>query len=633
MKKITFLSLLFVVFCDTTLLSQKQQAFEKSKIWLNGTPIISNNSKEEVAKELPKSYFNFNPTVILEKADSEFKNMLDEYFSLFVVFKSNPEIENTVFELTSKKYRASVSNTYANPENEIGYDRANIEKGVILSYTTKIENYSRKNRLSFKNFSDAMLQDYKGNQLMEVLYFPKILNPLEKEKIETYLSIKHGISLIGEKNYITNQNDTIWNFKNNKQFNNRITGIGKDSVFGLFQKQSANSQKDGLTIGLGKIDSTNHLNAFEIKNETFLLWGDNNKETLLRKKENSALLIMDRIWQTQQSTKKSKEKITTQIRIDKKAMGLQQTDKQANIIWLVINSQAGSKFDYDNAKYYKQSNSKDHLVYFDAIQWEYSNKESSQFTFVEAPEFFALQTIDTPDCPDEGDALISLKMVGGSYPYTIEVSDNANKITHTSTTDTYNFSLASGTYNVDITDNDNRSYTETITIEKTPNAQVSLAPVWHLNRQGEVVVIPEVESDLISNLQFEWHNEEGASISNQRQLTASQPGNYSLIVTSSSGCKKRIQFTIETPNSLFANGLKLYPNASNSYEPFTISFELKKRSAVTVSVFNTQGQLIKTRALSNIKNVDFQESIGQPGMYFVVVESNGIKNSFRLLIK
>ncbi len=633
MKKITFLSLLFVVFFNITLRSQKQQAFEKSKIWLNGKPTISNNSKEKDDGELPKSYFNFNPTVILEKADSEFKNMLDEYFSLFVVFKSNPEIENTVFELTSKKYRASVSNTYANPENEIGYDRANIGKGVILSYTTKIENYSRKNRLSFKNFSDAILQDYKGNQLMEVLYFPKIVNPLEKEKIETYLSIKHGISLIGEKNYITNQNDTIWNFKNNKQFNNRITGIGKDSVFGLFQKQSANSQKDGLTIGLGKIDSTNHLNASEIENETFLLWGDNNKELLFRKKENTSILFMDRIWQTQQSTKKSKEKITTQIRIDKRAMGLQQNEKQANIMWLVIDPHASSKFDYDNAKYYKQSNSKDHLVYFDAIQWEYTNKDSSQFTFVEAPEFFALQTIDTPDCPDEVGALVSLKMIGGSYPYTIEVSDNANKITHTSTTDTYNFPLASGTYNVDITDNDNRSYAETITIKKTPNGQVSLAPVWHLNRQGEVVVIPEIEADSTSDLQFAWYNEKETFISNQRQLTTSNPGNYSLVITSSPGCEKRVPFVVEEPDSLFTNGLKLYPNASKSYEPFTISFELKKRSAVTVSVFNTQGQLIKTRALSNIKNVDFQESIGQPGMYFVVVESNGIKNSFRLLIK
>ncbi|WP_428667119.1 FG-GAP-like repeat-containing protein [Runella sp.] len=103
------------------------------------------------------------------------------------------------------------------------------------------------------------------------------------DKINTYLAIKYGITMVNDagsatgRNYIASDGTVIWNSTTNSSYNNNIAGIGKDASSTLLQKQSK-SVNTGLQpiIGLGSIAVDNATNADSFAaDRSFMLWGDN----------------------------------------------------------------------------------------------------------------------------------------------------------------------------------------------------------------------------------------------------------------------------------------------------------------------------------------------------------------------
>jgi hypothetical protein len=102
-----------------------------------------------------------------------------------------------------------------------------------------------------------------------------------RQKIETYLAIKYGITLgvaQAEKNYVNSAGDVIWDIATNAGFNYNIAGIGRDVASDLNQKQSKSvNDTNEVTIGLGVIAATNSANINEFSADLdFLVWGCNN---------------------------------------------------------------------------------------------------------------------------------------------------------------------------------------------------------------------------------------------------------------------------------------------------------------------------------------------------------------------
>ncbi|WP_158302134.1 S-layer homology domain-containing protein [Paenibacillus mesophilus] len=120
---------------------------------------------------------------------------------------------------------------------------------------------------------------YKGD-IAEIVLFPASNTALEKQRVESYLALKYGLTLNGGKtNYVaSNGTDTMWTAGNNAGYGNRITGIGRDDGSDLLQKQSKSQDKDALvTIALGDaIQPTNALNANTIDTDlSFFTFSDN----------------------------------------------------------------------------------------------------------------------------------------------------------------------------------------------------------------------------------------------------------------------------------------------------------------------------------------------------------------------
>ncbi|MBA4319342.1 MAG: MAM protein [Flavobacterium sp.] len=129
--------------------------------------------------------------------------------------------------------------------------------------------------LGRSEFWDA---SYDGD-ILEIINYNTRNSDADRNKIETYLAIKYGITLGVNgisKNYVNSDGATIYGA--GAGFNYNIAGIGRDDKSQLNQKQSKteNTNSD-ITIGLGNIFDTNsnNTNAFDT-DKKFLVWGHNN---------------------------------------------------------------------------------------------------------------------------------------------------------------------------------------------------------------------------------------------------------------------------------------------------------------------------------------------------------------------
>jgi hypothetical protein len=115
-----------------------------------------------------------------------------------------------------------------------------------------------------------------------IIYGGGNLTPEERNKVDTYLGIKYGVTLNSSNNYTTSQDVIVWDATANSAYYHNVAGIGRDFVSALHQKQSrsqhANTNSQ-VAIGLGNIAATNSANTNELTDGQFLLWGDNGNTT------------------------------------------------------------------------------------------------------------------------------------------------------------------------------------------------------------------------------------------------------------------------------------------------------------------------------------------------------------------
>ncbi|CAM1361394.1 Right handed beta helix region [Tenacibaculum sediminilitoris] len=121
-----------------------------------------------------------------------------------------------------------------------------------------------------------------NGSMNEVIVYQERLSIADKERVQSYLAIKYGITLT--HNYYASDwtgatGTTLWTLGGG--YDNDIAGIGRDDNGGLNQKQSKSINTGTIvTMGLGGVAATNTANTNTFTNDKdYLLWGNNGLST------------------------------------------------------------------------------------------------------------------------------------------------------------------------------------------------------------------------------------------------------------------------------------------------------------------------------------------------------------------
>jgi hypothetical protein len=131
-----------------------------------------------------------------------------------------------------------------------------------------------------------------NGDIAEIIVYGNTKTSNERQRIESYLSIKYGISLSqssGNYDYLSSNGSVIWNATTNSSYSNSITGIGRDDNSGLNQLSSTNQVVSDIIEVTSSSFSTNN---------SYLIWGHNGGSTLYTSSQvpSVGMTRLNRIW-------------------------------------------------------------------------------------------------------------------------------------------------------------------------------------------------------------------------------------------------------------------------------------------------------------------------------------------------
>ncbi len=147
-----------------------------------------------------------------------------------------------------------------------------------------------------------------NGEIGEIVMFNSNLSDFERNKAESYLAIKYGLTLDGDEvDYLASDGDFIYEtVLVPNDYNNDVAGIGRDDFSDLDQRSSQSVNADAvvtmsLTDNGGTFGSPNAFSA----NLSFLAWGNDNDDDGTIEDVNSdipsnVLLRLDREWRVQE---------------------------------------------------------------------------------------------------------------------------------------------------------------------------------------------------------------------------------------------------------------------------------------------------------------------------------------------
>ncbi|MBP9070718.1 MAG: DUF11 domain-containing protein [Caldilineaceae bacterium] len=105
-----------------------------------------------------------------------------------------------------------------------------------------------------------------GGRVAEVVLFNRVLTASERQKINSYLALKYGLTL--GVDYVDSAGNTLWNVTANSAHANDIAAIGIDVDSGLSQLTARSVNADSMVTITGTV--------VNISDGEFLLWGNDN---------------------------------------------------------------------------------------------------------------------------------------------------------------------------------------------------------------------------------------------------------------------------------------------------------------------------------------------------------------------
>ncbi|WP_027708898.1 DUF4347 domain-containing protein [Zooshikella ganghwensis] len=243
---------------------------ELTRINFQGTEIISNNNNTMFAVVNV-----FSPGVVAQWEHNDGFARTDR-INIEYTAPNNPRFDFSD-DVGGKISGPAVSSTYHIVSGVANIPNNSLYVDGLRSGTTGVApaaDNSLFGNLSIGSYPDALGTVNAGMNLSEVIIYNTTLSLADKQKVESYLAVKYGITLdptdneggITEGDYITSTGVTAWDFTANSGYHNNVAGVAIDSGSDLNQLKSK-SINSGSAV---TIEATSSLDDGD-----YLMWGSN----------------------------------------------------------------------------------------------------------------------------------------------------------------------------------------------------------------------------------------------------------------------------------------------------------------------------------------------------------------------
>ncbi len=493
--------------------------------------------------------------------------------------------------MTSKRMADLSDCRYVNFMNE---DNA---APVITAYT---RNRSDKEELRLTEHKNDLPLKTDTATLNECLYFNRALSYGERQRVESYLAMKYGITLsqFYPTSYFASDGTIVWDAASLAEYSHRIAAIGRDDVSGLCQHTASSASAPTLF----SMTDNGHL-----QNMDFILCGDNDAPLTFEEKRGETK-YMKRSWMTYSSTGESAR--YAKIKFDATQLQQMYPLAEGEKYWIRVKS--------SDDTYYYNTQAVEHLI-FDSVKIE---KEASAITLLAAPDFFVEVEKKAPSCTGVTGG-VGITFAGGKEPFVLLLNGKR----YTTANRSYAIDgLTQGTYSLNATDANGASYSLDFLLA---NKEMSVIPTFEPVYKTKDEVI-EISADMQKpSYTYSWQLPDG-SFSWGADIQPQSAGVYTLTVCSADGCSTQRELDVrEKASSLFLYDYA-YPNPTKDGKVY-FKVQLSETAAIKVCIYDANGRTLSQTTRSGESFYNFQCFVPQVGLHFVTLQCGDEQKTYKIV--
>ncbi len=573
--------------------SQTQSIRNLASIWLKNDSIASCT--------------DFNKRCPISQFDESYK-LYNNQFSFFIVYKTDNEDEKTIVSLKYGNKTIKVTNKYVLKGNDTLTVLDNTRKAKIVSYLHNDAAFQKKGKL----FIDLLQNQTPQDAILEIIYIPKLVNIPTKEKIETYLSLKYGFSLMENKYYRSVTNDTLWNPVKMSAFSKDVTGLGKDQSNQFSNESSYNYVLKGFEV------STNE----PLLDRNYLLWGHNGKPKTIVNHQGLSTANY-KVWSIRKIINPSDNRLfSLKLKKDLITSSIDSLASNEKLYLYVSHTNTGAGINMEEGQYYEGIQDSIQDISFQNIDLQ----DDSRFIVLKAPDMTVFsKTLEK--CGEN--TQLQLDFAQEHYPFTLRIKNEKFSKTYTVTTKKIIINdLPEGEYEIETTDTFQNRKTAKVVVKQPAIIPVKLKDRWSLNDNNYVIVTPEISSNDSKNaLQFVWLKD-NQEIGTEQTIKLVTEGDY-LLKVNNGICVADFNFKVESQEK---TSITLYPNPSKLNEDITIRIA-PNISPISIRVTDSAGKLIKQIDRNQLKDNQAVISFSTSDIYFIDVKTNVQNKIFKVIVK
>lgn len=596
----------------------------------------------------PEYGINFNVALRISGSPDQFNIPLKDLdlskATIFTVFQSVDTIgEKGIWLFTSDKANKlllTTRNVLDIPKSgRISTSVAQTDAPVLSTYLQYREKDSISAteqflRLGAYDVPAAGVRGFQG-KIGEIIVYDRVLTGQEKQRVESYLALKYGISLSQSyrpSSYLNSNGETIWDAKNAGEFKWNIAGFGRDNHSGLLQKQSCSNNTPGLlTIGVGNICERNVENKAFLPDNNFMIWADNRKDLEMGEKTQGQPVRMLRQWVV--CVSKQMPDIFTTLQFDTK-----QTEQQpasTETWWLCIDRSASGKFPLRATEFYKMDTlTSQGIGMFRKIQWDIDHSGNDLFTFGIGPSMMPKVWITQPVCNPESEGVLHIGAEGGHPPYQFKLyNPEIGFEKHWEAPDKSISDIAGiapGDYFLVIVDADKTRFEEPLYVQSADAPLSGLATQYDL-KAGQEIYLDASQNISSENHSYRWEGPNDLRVYSP-EIRIGSPGLYRLYIEQN-GCTSRLDIRVNSFEPDNFTNLSLSPNPVASGAQFGITIELHRNAKADMDITDTAGKSLRHRSLDGNNFYRLTERLNvPPGAYIIRFQSEDSVRSLKLII-